>query len=402
MSSKRETFQQAGSTRRLTAVRDPHSILPRKRGCMDMKVVAITGKRKCETVERPDPPIKGDSVKVAICAAPMCAEVMSEKVMYIGESIVPKYLTVAEVIRRVEDTWRWYGEGTVVMPPKVTLDMSALGVKGWVNSMPSYVQATDCAGIKWVGGYEDNPKHGRPYIRAKIFLADPRTGDLRAVVAGDWISDMRTGAQPAIACKYLAASTEIVTIIGTGRQAYASLLCMSKGLAIREVRLCDLLPAARRRFISLFPNAPFKLVEFDRNEEACRGSDVIITVTNADTELVQEPWVKEGALVLTMGSFTETADDVVLKADKIITDHIGQTLHRGNIASMAHRGLVNEASFAAELPDIVAGKQVGRENSHERITCQLVGMGAPDAAIAALLIENMQRAGVAIPTFDLI
>ena len=326
---------------------------------------------------------------------------MAEKVMYIGESTVPKFLTVEDVIRRVEDTWRWYGEGTVVMPSKVTLDMSALGVKGWVNSMPSYVQATDYAGIKWVGGFEDNPAHGMPYIRAKIFLADPRNGDLRAVVAGDWISDMRTGAQPAIACKYLAASTDVVTIIGTGRQAYASLLCMSHGLDIGEVRLCDLRPEARRRFMSFFPNAPFKMVEFDSNEEACRGSDVIITVTNADTELVQEPWVGKGALVLTMGSFTETSDDVVLKADRLITDHIGQSLHRGNIASIAHRGLVNAESFAAELPSVVAGKQVGRERADERITCQLVGMGAPDAAVAALLIQNMRKAGVQIPTFEL-
>lgn len=39
-----------------------------------MKVVAITGKRACEIVERPEPRIKGDFVKVAIRAAPMCTE----------------------------------------------------------------------------------------------------------------------------------------------------------------------------------------------------------------------------------------------------------------------------------------------------------------------------------------
>jgi hypothetical protein len=44
---------------------------------------------------------------------------MAEKVMYIGESTVPKFLTVEDVIRRVEDTWRWHGEGTVIMPSKV-------------------------------------------------------------------------------------------------------------------------------------------------------------------------------------------------------------------------------------------------------------------------------------------
>ena len=44
---------------------------------MDMKVVAITGRRKCQVVERPDPCIKEDFVKIAIKAAPMCTEVQA-------------------------------------------------------------------------------------------------------------------------------------------------------------------------------------------------------------------------------------------------------------------------------------------------------------------------------------
>ena len=69
--------------------------------------------------------------------------------------------------------------------------------------------------------------------------------------------------------------------------------------------------------------------------------------------------------------------------------------------TLAQRGLVTEASFAAELTAIAAGKQPGRERPGERITCQLVGMGALDVAVAALLIETMQRAGAAIPSLDL-
>lgn len=40
-----------------------------------MNVVAITGKRTCEIVERPEPCIRGEFVKVAIRSAPMCTEV---------------------------------------------------------------------------------------------------------------------------------------------------------------------------------------------------------------------------------------------------------------------------------------------------------------------------------------
>ena len=327
---------------------------------------------------------------------------MKEEVMLIGEKTVEKYLTPEDVIRRVEEVWKWYGQGGVVMPSKITLDMEKLGAKGWINSMPSYILQTDLAGIKWVGGFADNPKNGRPFIKAKVLLTDPRTGDLKALISGDLISDLRTGAQPAVMAKYLAAKTDIVTIIGAGTQGYTSLLCMSKILSIKEVRVCDINAKARENFIGRFmPGAPFKMISCDSNEQACRGSDIIITVTTADAPLVQEPWVKEGALVMAMGSFSETSEDLVRKADKLIVDHIGQALHRGNLAKMAARGEITAESFAAELPYVIAGLSKGRENKKERIVAGLIGMGALDAGIAALVYQRILESGEPVATVDL-
>ena len=326
---------------------------------------------------------------------------MQENVMVISESLVRKHLTPEDAIRCVEETWLEYGRGEVIMPSKITLDMANAGIKGWYNSMPSYIRQTDLAGIKWVGGFEDNPKHGMPFIRAKVLLSDPRTGSLRALVAGDYISDLRTGAQPAIAAKYLAASTDVVTIIGAGNQGYHSLLCMSKILDLKEVRICDLNPAAREQFISRFPDANFKLVSCEDNQTACLGSDIIITVTTANAPLVQESWVKKGALVMTMGSYTEVSEELMRCSDKLVTDHIGQALHRGGFAEMAAKGEITAQSFCAELPDIIAGTKSGRTSSDERILAALIGIGAHDAACAALICRRLEEIGEAVPTVDM-
>ena len=220
---------------------------------------------------------------------------MEERALIIGESTVKRYLSPEDVIDCVEKTWRWYGEGKVVMPDKITTDMSVLGIPGWFNSMPAYIGPMDVAGIKVVGGYDGNKALGLPYIKANLLVTDSRTGILRALVSGDYINDLRTGAQPAIMARLLAASTDVVTIIGTGLQGYTSLLCMSKVLNMKEVRLSDISEAAMDRFIARFPaDVPFRLVKCRSNEEACRGADVIITVTNANANLVEEPWVKEG------------------------------------------------------------------------------------------------------------
>ena len=326
---------------------------------------------------------------------------MREPVLIISEKLARDFLSEEEAIAQVENTWRWYGEGSVIMPSKITLDLASLGVNGWFNSMPSYISETGYAGIKFVGGFSDNPGRGMPFIRAKILLCDPETGMLKALVAGDWISEIRTGAQPAIACKYLASSTDVITIIGAGQMAKACLRCMARILKIREVRICDISAKARASFAEAFADAPFAVVPSEDTEKACTGSDVIITVTTADAPLVKEKWVKKGALVLTMGSYTETDADLVTHSDLLIADHIGQSVHRGNFKAYVDAGLISEESFAATLPEIIAGKKQGRHTEDERILCELVGMGAPDAACAALLIEKLREAGMDVPIVDL-
>ncbi len=175
---------------------------------------------------------------------------MEQKAWIIDEKTVKQYLTVEDAIDCVEKTWKWYGEGRVIMPNKITTDMSELGVAGWFNSMPAYIGPMDVAGIKVVGGYDGNKALGLPYIKANVLITDSKTGILRALISGDHINDLRTGAQPAVMARLLAAKTDVVTIIGTGLQGYMSLLCMSKVLDMKEIRVCDISEAAMDRFIA--------------------------------------------------------------------------------------------------------------------------------------------------------
>ena len=314
---------------------------------------------------------------------------------------VKKHMTLERVIECVENTWRWHGEGEVIMPPKITTDMAALGVESWFNSMPSYIRPLDSAGIKIVGGYTENTRNGLPYIRSNVLLLDPHNGSLRALVCGDWISDARTGAQPAIAMDLLASATNVVTIIGAGTQAHFAAACILKRHALKELRICDIKQAAREKFARDFADAPCRVVPYDSSEEACRGADVIITLTTANAPLVYEGWCKKGCLVLTMGSYTETADDVPAKFDKIFLDCVSQGLHRGNLKEMAEKGIVSEASIEAELPDILAGKKQGRTDPDDRILCELVGMGSPDLCVATEAYRKILEAGEEVLTVDM-
>ena len=316
----------------------------------------------------------------------------------IGEEEVKSVLSIEDVIKCCEDTWRWYGAGDVVMPNKITTNINE---HAWYNSMPAYIRPMNTAGIKVVGGYDANKALGLPYIMANILLLDPECGKLNALVSGNFINDARTGAQPAIMTKILAASTDVVTLIGTGLMAYYSLLCISKTVPLKEVRLCDISEAAMDAFIARFPDASWKFVKCASNEEGCTGADVIITITNANANLVEEPWVKKGALVMTMGSFRETSFDVVRKADLIAVDQVGQSLHRGNVKELAELGEITAESFDVLIPDVLCGKQNFVRNPEDRIYAQIIGTGMLDVACAGLAYQKLTQDPAKLTSVDM-
>jgi threonine dehydrogenase-like Zn-dependent dehydrogenase len=79
-----------------------------------MKVVAITGKQACEIVDRADPRIKGDFVKVAIRSAPMCTEVSEYRNGSIGDSL--GHEAAGEVVEIAQPGQVAVGDRVVVMP----------------------------------------------------------------------------------------------------------------------------------------------------------------------------------------------------------------------------------------------------------------------------------------------
>jgi len=68
--------------------------------------------------------------------------------------------------------------------------------------------------------------------------------------------------------------------------------------------------------------------------------------------------------------------------DKIVVDHLKQTMHRGELSKWVAMGLISEKDVYAELGDIVVGKKAGRISEAENILCVPIGMASEDVATA--------------------
>jgi ornithine cyclodeaminase/alanine dehydrogenase len=321
---------------------------------------------------------------------------------------VKELVTMPEVLDAVEKTFRGMGEGNVVNPTKVHLDLgdgpSGLPYRAGMNSMPAYVGWQESAGIKFIGGWEGNPGKGLPYISGMILLVDPRDGRFLASMDGELVTALRTGAQSAVALKYLIANRQkpVIGLYGAGAQGRTQVAAIAATLDVGEFRVYDIRPEAAERFADeMSSQAGFPVRKVSSPEEAAEGADALVSVTHARNKFITNEMVKSGMTVCPLGSFRECADELILSVDKIIVDHVGQTLHRGALKEVVESGRLGEEDLYATIGEVVAGKKKGRENGEERILCIPIGTGAMDIAVATAAYRKALEQGVGVD-FDFV
>jgi alanine dehydrogenase len=321
------------------------------------------------------------------------------KTLLLNREQIRELITIKDTVEIVEKTFAGFGEGTVVNPTKVNLDLGEINkwpsYRGFMNAMPAYVGWLDSAGLKWVGGFQDNKESGLPYLTGMILLIDPHSGQFRCVADGALITNLRTGAQTAVALKYLHPKSSIrLGLYGAGAQGYTQIQAIAEVLEIDELRIYDIDPDASKRLSRDMESVVAgKILEVQSPEEAA-DADAIISVTQSKEKFIKDEWVKEGTIVFPMGSYQECEDDIIFKADKIIVDHVDQALHRGALRVLAAQQKIQENHITTTIGEVVSSKHPGRTSESERILCIPVGTGAMDVAVATVAYQRAIEKGI--------
>lgn len=324
------------------------------------------------------------------------------QVLFLSEEEVRECITYREAVRIAEEVLREQGLGNVEMPPKQLLNLRKHGLDSYANSMPAYLKYLGISGIKWGGGFGANLAEKRlPYMVQTIILASPVTGLPFTIMSATFITTLKTGAETAIAGKYLAARGQplVVTIIGLGAQgtgAIESWLALHElgDIRVAEFRLVDISEEAIRRAVSRLEGRFDGGVRGTTDVEAgVRGADVIVTATHSEEPIVKKEWLKSGVYIGSLGSYPEVDPRAVLEA-KLYVDNWEQNLHRGEFQYLIEEGKITRESVVGELPYLVAGKIPGREKPDENIVASLIGLGSIDLGISLRIYENARSRGL--------
>jgi len=250
------------------------------------------------------------------------------------------------------------------------------------------------AGGYWPG---NQARHGLINHQSTVFLFDPDTGRVQAMIGGNLLTALRTAAASSVSIRHLARpDAKVLGMIGAGHQAAFQLRAALEQRDFTRVigwnrnpeRLTTLEAVARDAGI------PFEAVGLD----GMRAADVIITITSSFAPILAADQVAPGTHIACMGTDTKGKQEVdprLLAQASVFTDEIAQSVTIGEAQHAVSEGLIGKADIR-ELGAVINATLPGRTTDDEITLFDGTGVGLQDLAVAASVIARAVEKGIAV------
>lgn len=309
-------------------------------------------------------------------------------------------MTNEEILAAVEQALAAQGRGEAVIEPRVHL-IPESSAKGHFNVLRGYVGTLRVAGVKVVGDFVDNYKHGLPSEFAILNLFDPQTGMPRAIVDATAITDMRTGAVTAIGAGYLARrDSKILGHVGARGTSYWNIRLLDHLFDFDEIRVHSRRPESRDAFgARLERDLGKRIIVTDNWRDCLVGADIMVEATRLTepAPLFKTEWVTKGAFVVPYGTMSAVEFDLTDVMDKIVVDDWGQCEPGrpfGALRRHVDEGKLTAETLHAEIGQVVCGDRTGRERDDETILFWHRGLSTTDIALGDAMVKKAQRLGI--------
>src|SRR5215471_5014374 len=291
--------------------------------------------------------------------------------LFISAHDVERLLTMRECIAVMEQAFRDLQHGFLHHPLRTF--WAPPGVDGGTMWMAAYrSRPTPIFATKLLFVLNDNPSRGLDSHQGQVILADGETGELRALLDASAVTAIRTAAVSALATRLLARlDARVLAIIGTGVQARKHLESIPLVRGIERIFVVGRSNEHARRFVEgVSASAPAELIAADSAETAVGAADIVVTVTDSPTPVIQREWLKPGTHVNAVGASRPTAWEIDprIYADASVFCDRRESLdaESGDYLQAFANGFVRGLDAIGELGELIADR-VGR-TSREQIT----------------------------------
>ena len=139
------------------------------------------------------------------------------KIRFLSAGDVEKSLSMTEAIGAVREAFLQLSNGQAIVPLRTP--MALPDRDGGALFMPVHLPESGQIGLKAVSVFAENPQKGLPVIHALFLIMDGQDGRPLAVMDGEYLTALRTGAASGLATDLLARrDARAAAVIGTGVQ----------------------------------------------------------------------------------------------------------------------------------------------------------------------------------------
>ena len=316
--------------------------------------------------------------------------------------MMPPMATIMEV---VEDGLRAHGRREVVLPPKSHIHLDDR-YNGHFNILVGWSGPVDTAGVKVVGDYVENYKHGLPSEVALLTLFDPRIGIPKAIMDATDVTTHRTGAVTGIGARYLARkSSRVVGHLGARGTAFSNIESLMQTFDIEEVRINSKRPETREKLADeIRTRLSLNAVACDSAEETVRDADIVVEATRLERPgvLIEDAWLKPDCLLVAYGWVMAIDPATVRRASKVVVDDWEQCRKGGQLHPMIESGELTRDGVHGEIGEIVDGAVAGREDGDGIIVYWHRGFAISDIMLGSRILREAEDrgAGTVMTLFD--
>ena len=320
------------------------------------------------------------------------------KLRVLKEADLKAVLDVATGLEIVERTFRDLGTRDIfrLSEPAALFGGSGIGRAARYKSKAATLISENVTGIRLISDVARD--HGfRSHHMLVVF--DDATGAPIGLLNETWLHRFRTALTGVVAAKYLARrDSRILALIGAGSIAAELFPAVTRTFELEEVRVVARRHASAEGFCRRLADEPARFIAMHNPREALDGADIAITLTLAESPVVEPGMLSPGAFLCSMGETEEVAFGVLEEVDRFVVDDFDYATVLGDIEAWLRGGKIGRAALEARVDghigEVVAGTRPFRRNADERIFAIVQGMAICDLALARHALNEAEGRGL--------
>ncbi|MFB6207452.1 MAG: ornithine cyclodeaminase family protein [Haloglomus sp.] len=255
-------------------------------------------------------------------------------------------------------------------------------------TMPAYIHGNRFTVTKLATVHEDNPERGLPTVQAQLVLQEADTGAPAGFMAGEDVTNARTGCIGGLAARHLAGESVALGLVGAGTQARWQARAVAAATDVERVRVFS--PSdSREQCATDLRETGLDAEAVDTPRAAVTNADIVVTATTATEPVFPADALADGTVVVAVGAYTaamqELAPAVFQRAARVFADVPAEVAETGDAVAA---GLSADDFHPLSA---VFGGEADREAADDVLVVCSVGTAVLDAAAAEHLFERAEE-----------